>query len=190
MKKQALKDKDETPYRPDKVENRGRFYEVMGYPDYQFEAKIFPVGSQDGIGGGRISKLHVYNLGEEVMSYQRGWDAPDLKPKTREEKKVLKTILQGFPEMNLKMRAMVALEDAGNDARRIVNRTKNAVSHLASPPTAKEVEEPNIPNNPMGFFKTTPSVPRHERLDGAARKDGITGAEKPFGKQNNGAERE
>ncbi len=68
---------------------------INGQPDYTFSAKVYDVGSRYGIKGGRLSKLHVFHAGKEVIGYERGWG---LRPRTAEQKEVLSIILQGFPE--------------------------------------------------------------------------------------------
>lgn len=68
---------------------------VNRYPDYSFKAKVYDIGSIFGIGEGRISKLQVWRVGREVMSYDRDWDQV---PKSRRDLKALKEILSGFPD--------------------------------------------------------------------------------------------
>ena len=40
---------------------------------YWFEAKVYDEGSEYGINGGRVSKLHVTLDGKDVVAYDRGW---------------------------------------------------------------------------------------------------------------------
>lgn len=68
---------------------------VNGYPQYKFNAKVYDVGSGYGIDGGRISKLDVRRDGHLVIQYDRGWSIEAI---TLEERRVLKPILEGFPE--------------------------------------------------------------------------------------------
>ena len=58
---------------------------------YEYEAKVFDLGSEYGINGGRISKLFVKKDGRVVINYDRGWD---VRPKTKEAKQVLAEILR------------------------------------------------------------------------------------------------
>ena len=41
---------------------------------YKFQVKIYKVGSQYGIDGGKISKLWISCEDMVVASYERGWD--------------------------------------------------------------------------------------------------------------------
>lgn len=43
--------------------------------EYNFEAKVYRVGSDCGINNGRISKLHITNVAtnSEIICYERGW---------------------------------------------------------------------------------------------------------------------
>ncbi len=47
---------------------------------YQFQAKLFDIGSNHGINNGRVSKLTIWNEKSNVhiVHYSRGWD---IKPK-------------------------------------------------------------------------------------------------------------
>ena len=58
---------------------------------YDYEAKVYDLGSEYGINGGRISKLFVKKDGRIVMNYDRGWD---IRPTTREAREVLEQILR------------------------------------------------------------------------------------------------
>jgi len=63
---------------------------------YNFEAKVYDVGSKYGINNGRVSKLHVSDTeGNEIINYDRGWD---IKPKTDLAKGILNGILDTFPD--------------------------------------------------------------------------------------------
>ncbi len=44
------------------------------FNEYEGEAKIYDIGSQYGIDGGRISKLYVTRNGQVVFNYDRGED--------------------------------------------------------------------------------------------------------------------
>ena len=65
---------------------------------FLYEAKVYALGSPNGIKDGRVSKLRVVkDIGENswtwnntVINYDRGWD---IRPRTELEKKVLKHIL-------------------------------------------------------------------------------------------------
>ena len=61
----------------------------------QYEAKVFPCGSQFGIDGGRISKLHVVKDGRCIINYDRGWD---IEPATDDARDILRAILARYPE--------------------------------------------------------------------------------------------
>lgn len=60
---------------------------------YSFSAKVFEEGSDYGIENGKVSKLSVSDSKSQILNYDRGWD---VKPKTAEQKKVLKAILKFF----------------------------------------------------------------------------------------------
>lgn len=65
---------------------------------FLYDAKVYAVGSPNGIKNGRVSKLHVVkDIGDDswtwdntIINYDRGWD---IRPRTKLEKKVLKHIL-------------------------------------------------------------------------------------------------
>ena len=65
---------------------------------YTFTAKVYDVGSQYGIKGGRISKLQVNEMVTKkvILRYDRGWD---IRPSTANAKAVLKDILAAYPEV-------------------------------------------------------------------------------------------
>ena len=46
---------------------------ISGVP-YHYWAKVYDVGSQYGIDGGRISKLMIKINGKITANYDRGWD--------------------------------------------------------------------------------------------------------------------
>lgn len=69
---------------------------LTGRPDCKFSAKVFDVGSEHGIEGGRISKLEVSRNGTVILSYDRGWEQM---PQSWRDKAVLKEVLAGFPAM-------------------------------------------------------------------------------------------
>ena len=59
--------------------------------EFQYEAKVFDIGSMFGIDEGRISKLFVVDgNGDTVISYDRGWG---IKPKTAKARVALEEIL-------------------------------------------------------------------------------------------------
>ena len=60
---------------------------------YWFEVKHYEEGSQFGIKGGRISKLHVTKDGEEMACYDRGWD---VYPKTREAGRIVTKLMHKY----------------------------------------------------------------------------------------------
>lgn len=41
---------------------------------YHYEVKVYEVGSEFGIDGGKISKVWVSCEGKAVLNYDRGWD--------------------------------------------------------------------------------------------------------------------
>ncbi|WP_201269457.1 hypothetical protein [Sinorhizobium meliloti] len=64
-------------------------------PAYSFTAKVFDVGSKYGLDGGQISKLTVWHDGNEVASYDRGWDN---QPQTDADKRAVEIIKTSFAE--------------------------------------------------------------------------------------------
>lgn len=68
--------------------------------EYRFSAKVFDRPSKYGVHGGRVSKLSVYDQKKQeagadffsacIVNYDRGWD---IRPKTREERAILKEVL-------------------------------------------------------------------------------------------------
>ena len=60
-----------------------------------YEAKVFEDGSQFGINGGRISKLHVVKDGKCIINYDRGWD---IYPETPELLEILDAIINKYLE--------------------------------------------------------------------------------------------
>lgn len=59
---------------------------------YKFTIKYFGEGSDFGIDGGRISKLHVMKNNKTFAAYDRGWD---MKP-TKEISQIYKQILKEY----------------------------------------------------------------------------------------------
>lgn len=63
------------------------------FPEMEVQAKVFSEPSGFGIGNGRISKLWVANTSHKpvdpLLNYDRGWD---LKPRSKDAKKVLRVI--------------------------------------------------------------------------------------------------
>ena len=55
---------------------------ISGVP-YHYWAKVYDVGSQYGIDGGRISKLMIKRNGETVCNYDRGWDVKPVDAETQ-----------------------------------------------------------------------------------------------------------
>ena len=41
---------------------------------YKYQVKVYEVGSEYGIEGGKISKAYVSRDGVAVLNYERGWD--------------------------------------------------------------------------------------------------------------------
>jgi hypothetical protein len=58
-----------------------------------YEAKVFEEGSQFGINGGRVSKLHIVKDGRCILNYDRGWD---IEPTTDEAREALRMILKFY----------------------------------------------------------------------------------------------
>ena len=58
-----------------------------------FEVKHYEEGSQYGINGGRISKLHITKGNEEMACYDRGWDVP---PKTEEAGRIVAELVKRY----------------------------------------------------------------------------------------------
>lgn len=66
----------------------------IGLNIYRFWVKACDEPSDSfGLDGGRIIKLDVWLGDKEVIHYERGWD---IRPRTKEAKEVLKTILIGY----------------------------------------------------------------------------------------------
>ena len=60
------------PYCPTQTVYTGSL--KRGKRTYTFSAKVYPEGSDYGIGGGKISKLEIRKAnGETLLSYDRGW---------------------------------------------------------------------------------------------------------------------
>ena len=60
-----------------------------------YEAKVFDIGSQFGIDGGRISKLHVVKNDRCIINYDRGWD---ITPADDEARDILRQIIERYNE--------------------------------------------------------------------------------------------
>ena len=60
---------------------------------YWFEVKHYEEGSQYGIDGGRISKLHVTKDSREMAAYDRGWET---RPKTGEAKRIVAELVKRY----------------------------------------------------------------------------------------------
>jgi hypothetical protein len=72
-----------------------RDYWIDGRIDeFRFQAKIYDTGSKYGIGGGRVSKLEVWDEKAQelgiIIAYDRGWST---KPATAEHKSILRALL-------------------------------------------------------------------------------------------------
>ena len=61
--------------------------------EYWFEVKHYEEGSQFGINGGRISKMHVVKGGEDQICYDRGWE---VRPKTEEAKQIVIELMKRY----------------------------------------------------------------------------------------------
>lgn len=59
---------------------------------YYFEAKLYDVGSQYGINGGRVSKLYLHECSPKkyFVEYDRGWGT---EPTTSKQKEVFEKVL-------------------------------------------------------------------------------------------------
>ncbi len=67
---------------------------LIDFQGYEFEAKVYDLGSEFGIEEGRISKLAVFNAsGETVIHYDRGWN---IMPGSSTEQEVLDTLVKAF----------------------------------------------------------------------------------------------
>lgn len=42
--------------------------------EFRYDMKVFEIGSEFGINGGKISKLFIKRKGETVCCYDRGWE--------------------------------------------------------------------------------------------------------------------
>lgn len=58
--------------------------------NYTYLIKVYDIGSQYGIDGGKVSKLTIYRNGETVCNYDRGWD---IKPVDKDTEIALQIIL-------------------------------------------------------------------------------------------------
>ena len=69
---------------------------VNRYPEYSFDAKVYDVPSEFGIGGGRVSKLEVRHERDGLVArYSRGWDK---KPQSEVQVAAVNEILAGFAD--------------------------------------------------------------------------------------------
>lgn len=60
---------------------------------FEFQVKHYEKGSEFGINGGKISKLHISKDGNVYASYERGWSK---KPTTRAAKAVFNELINRF----------------------------------------------------------------------------------------------
>lgn len=67
---------------------------------YHYHAKVFDIGSEYGINGGRISKLFMRHAatGEEVICYDRGWGMDPPEPGQTELMEAFNAILAHYPD--------------------------------------------------------------------------------------------
>ncbi|MEE9398547.1 MAG: hypothetical protein V3V31_16230 [Methylococcales bacterium] len=87
---------------------------VNNFPDYIFSAKVFDEGSIFGIENGRLSKLTVHELGNEIINYQRGWAVGEEPENLSEEHKtVLDIIVSAFPEMEQNIAQKQDIDEIG-----------------------------------------------------------------------------
>ncbi|MFC6792975.1 hypothetical protein ACFQE0_27500 [Methylobacterium komagatae] len=115
---------------------------VTGHDGYTFRAKVYDVGSEHGIDGGRISKLQIHRDGKEVANYDRGWST---KP----------GLFDG--------RTKAALSDVkaafGKDVPEQI-RSQSAQEYQARPVKEEQQEDrPARGSNPMGFFADKKASP-------------------------------
>ncbi|GHU52477.1 hypothetical protein FACS1894132_02200 [Clostridia bacterium] len=79
------------------IERKENNWVFGSYGRYKFEAKVYDVGSEYGINGGRVSKMSVwrkkkpgvYFTHETVLNYDRSWD---VKPKKSDDIKAFETV--------------------------------------------------------------------------------------------------
>lgn len=114
---------------------------VTGHDGYTFRAKVYDVGSEHGIDGGRISKLQIHRDGKEVANYDRGWSTkPGL----------------------FDARTKAALSDVktafGKDVPEQISR-QSAQEHEARPVKEEQDARPARGSNPMGFFTDKKASP-------------------------------
>lgn len=64
-----------------------------GYKVVHYWAKVYDVGSQYGINGGKISKLTLKLDGKTIVNYDRGWD---VEPTTEEANLALSILLNEY----------------------------------------------------------------------------------------------
>jgi len=70
-------------------------WQTFDLGDFRIEAKVYEVGSQFGINGGRVSKLYGRwsESGKTAFSYDRGWDKL---PQTADEMETFLKVLAKF----------------------------------------------------------------------------------------------
>lgn len=83
---------------------------IQQFPEYSFLAKVYPVGSDLGLDGGRISKLELFRAGrnQPVAVYDRGWISKPL-PFTQ-SRRALNEVVRSFPEGRESPPLMLATE--------------------------------------------------------------------------------
>jgi hypothetical protein len=91
---------------------------------FNFEAKIYDVGSVFGIDGGRISKLGIYRNGERFVGYDRGWD---MEPQTTESKVIFERLMTKLNSLDEAFNA-----DKPKDLLGKIESNKGKVSHNRS----------------------------------------------------------
>ena len=65
----------------------------IGKSIFHYDAKVYDLPSEFGIDGGRISKLSIKRKGEEVCSYDRGWD---IKPVDEDTENALAILMHSY----------------------------------------------------------------------------------------------
>lgn len=121
-------------------------------PDYSFHAKVYDVGSEYGIDGGRISKLNLYHQDLPVAQYDRGeWDASpeSLSP---EHKQALGKIVKAFgndaelPQQDIK-------HDWLKDTAREWTNDHMRQEQAQKERLEKDIQDKAARHNPMQFFQ-------------------------------------
>jgi len=83
-------------------ESQGDGWVAGNIGDFQFDAKVYDIGSQHGIKNGRVSKLTIWNpkIGNRVTgciaNYDRGWD---MEPANIEQQALLEAVLKYLEEL-------------------------------------------------------------------------------------------